>query len=338
MRLRTTPLGPIALDPASGRWVDIRTAVERSGTDRSVSADIDLLGVLALSAADRAALADEVARAAETAQGVDATTAGLPFSARSMRAFMVFPGHLEQSARVLVKRFFPAPMARAVATYERVTRRTFPALRPSKGFYAAPPMYVGNHAAMLGDHEDVWWPSYTEFLDFELELACVLARPLSDATPEEARAAIGGWFVLNDWSARDVQAEDARHSVFGPVVKSKTFANSIGADVVTADELPDWRAATGRVLVDGEQWCAGNTADAHWDIGDMLAHASKGEYLAPGDVFSTGTMPGCCGLELDRWVRRGQTVRLEIDGIGDLTTTISAAATPTTALGSRDDA
>ncbi|MFA4926895.1 MAG: fumarylacetoacetate hydrolase family protein [Patulibacter sp.] len=338
MRLRTTPLGPIALDPTSGRWIAVRSAVEAGAADLGVPAEIDLLGVLALPAAERSALAEQVARAAAESESVDPATAGLPFPARSMRAFMVFPGHLEQSARVLVKRFFPPPMARAVATYERVTHRTFPALKPNKGFYAAPPMYVGNHAAMLGDHEDVWWPSYTEFLDFELELACVLARPLSDATPEQARAAIGGWFVLNDWSARDVQAEDVRHSVFGPVVKSKTFANSMGADVVTADELPDWRTATGRVLVDGEQWCAGNTAEAHWDIGDMLAHASKGEYLAPGDVFSTGTMPGCCGLELDRWVRRGQTVRLEIDGIGDLTTTISADATPETALGSRTDA
>jgi 2-keto-4-pentenoate hydratase/2-oxohepta-3-ene-1,7-dioic acid hydratase in catechol pathway len=52
----------------------------------------------------------------------------------------------------------------------------------------------------------------------------------------------------------------------------------------------------------------------------------------PGDVVSTGTMPGCCGLELDRWIRPGQTVELEIDGIGTLTNTVSAAATPTTAV------
>ena len=82
------------------------------------------------------------------------------------------------------------------------------------------------------------------------------ARP----TAEEARAAIGGWLVLNDWSARDVQAEEARHGVFGPAVKCKTFANSLGCDVLSADELPDWTAATGRVRVDGEVWCEGTTA------------------------------------------------------------------------------
>ena len=84
----------------------------------------------------------------------------------------------------------------------------------------------------------MWWPSHTRFLDFELELACVLAKPLVDATPEEALDAVGGWFVLNDWSARDVQADDARRNIFGPVIKAKTFANSIGCDVVTADARP----------------------------------------------------------------------------------------------------
>jgi 2-keto-4-pentenoate hydratase/2-oxohepta-3-ene-1,7-dioic acid hydratase in catechol pathway len=112
------------------------------------------------------------------------------------------------------------------------------------------------------------------------------------------------------------------------VVKSKTFANSIGADVITADELPDWQAATGRVRVDGELWCEGTTAGAAHDVGAMLAYASAGERLEPGDVISTGTMPGCCGLELDRWVRPGQTVELEIDAIGTLSNRISADARP----------
>ena len=55
----------------------------------------------------------------------------------------------------------------------------------------------------------------------------------------------------------------------------------------------------------------------------MLAYASAGERLEPGDVISTGTMPGCCGLELDRWIQPGQTVELEIDAIGTLRNGIS---------------
>jgi 2-keto-4-pentenoate hydratase/2-oxohepta-3-ene-1,7-dioic acid hydratase in catechol pathway len=64
----------------------------------------------------------------------------------------------------------------------------------------------------------------------------------------------------------------------------------------------------------------------------MLAYASKGERLDAGDVISTGTMPGCCGLELERWIKPGQTVTLEIDGIGKVSNRISSTAAPTTAV------
>jgi 2-keto-4-pentenoate hydratase/2-oxohepta-3-ene-1,7-dioic acid hydratase in catechol pathway len=63
-----------------------------------------------------------------------------------------------------------------------------------------------------------------------------------------------------------------------------------------------------RVRVDGELWCEGTTAKRTHDIGDMLAYASKGERLDAGDVISTGTMPACCGLELERWIQPGQRI------------------------------
>jgi 2-keto-4-pentenoate hydratase/2-oxohepta-3-ene-1,7-dioic acid hydratase in catechol pathway len=125
-----------------------------------------------------------------------------------------------------------------------------------------------------------------------------------------------------------VQADDARHNVFGPVVKAKTFANSIGCDVITPDQMGDWTQARGRVRVDGEQWCEGGTADPIFPLGELLAYACKGEKLDAGDVLSMGTMPGCCGLELERWIQTGQTVELEIDGIGTLTNRIAADAVP----------
>ena len=290
----------------------------------------DLVAFLAAGDEVRAAAAAAIAVAAAKpgTAAADPGAAILPFQPRSMRAFMLWEPHYVASARMLVKCFYPPPVAKFVAGYERLTRRTFPKLKPNRRFYETPSFYMANHAAVLADGEEMWWPSHTRFLDFELELAFVLAKPLADATAEEVAAAVGGWFVLNDWSARDVQAEDARESPFGPVVKSKTFANSIGADVVSADELPDWQGVTGRVRVDGETWCEGTTAGAVHDVGAMLAYASAGERLEPGDVISTGTMPGCCGLELDRWIRPGQTVELEIDAIGTLRNRISATAAP----------
>jgi 2-keto-4-pentenoate hydratase/2-oxohepta-3-ene-1,7-dioic acid hydratase in catechol pathway len=325
LKLRRTEEGVIVADPARGRWVALPRAAELSGTGPDELECNDVLALLA--GGERAhgeveTLLDAVA--GEVSVAADPGAAGLPFEARSLRAFSLWESHYEGSARNLVRRFFPTPLRRVAATYERVARRTFPPLKPNRRFYEVPAFYLGNHAAMLADGETMPWPSHTHFLDFELELACVLARPLADPTPGEAREAIGGWLVLNDWSAREVQADEARHGVFGPAVKSKTFANSLGADVVTPEELGDWTAARGRVRVDGEVWCEGGTADPAHEIGAMIAYAAAGERLAPGDVISTGTMPGCCGLELDRWIEPGQRVELEIDGIGTLSNRIGA--------------
>jgi 2-keto-4-pentenoate hydratase/2-oxohepta-3-ene-1,7-dioic acid hydratase in catechol pathway len=316
-------------------WVNLKAALDTADVrdDALAAAGEDVLSFLRADDEVRARVRDLLADVADDESVADDPgTAGIPFAPRSMRAFMLWETHVVQSSRMLVKRFFPPPARLAVGGFERVTRRTFPKLRPNARFREAPTFYLANHTMLLADRQEMWWPSHTKFLDFELELACVLRGPLVDATPEQAREAVGGWFVLNDWSARDVQADDARRNVFGPVIKSKTFANSIGSDVVTADEFGDWKRATGRVRVDGELWCEGATAGPAHDIGEMLAYASAGERLDAGDVISTGTMPGCCGLELDRWIRPGQTVELEIDGIGTLSNRISQAAAPATAL------
>ena len=325
LKLKRTAEGVIVADTARERWVSLPRAAERAGAGLGEAERGDVVALLAGGAEARAAVEELLGAVAEDESvAADPGGAGLPFEARSLRAFSLWESHYEGSARMLVRRFFPRPVQRVAAGYERVTRRTFPPFKPNERFYEVPAFYVGNHAAMLADGEEMPWPSHSRYLDFELELAFVLARPLADPTPAEAREAIGGWFVLNDWSARDVQAEEARHGTFGSAVKSKTFANSIGSDLLSADELPDWRTATGRVRVDGEVWCEGRTAGPAHDVGEMLAYAAAGERLEPGDVISTGTMPGCCGLELDRWIQPGQTVELEIDGIGTVANRIGA--------------
>lgn len=335
MKLRRNATGLMVLRE-DGSWVSLPAvrAATFAGSNLSEDETSDLLAFLAGGERTRTAAAEAIAATAGNPEvAADPASATLPLQPRSMRAFMLWESHLIASSRMLVRRFFPPAAAKVVSGYERVTRRTFPKLKPNRRFYEVPAFYMANHTALLGDGEEMWWPSHTEYLDFELELAFVLAKPLADATPEQAANAVGGWFVLNDWSARDVQARDARENIFGPVVKSKTFANSIGCDVITADELPDWQKASGRVRVDGEVWCEGTTAGAAHDIGAMLAYASAGERLEPGDVISTGTMPGCCGLELDRWVRPGQRVELQIDGIGVLANRIVAERAPSSAFG-----
>jgi hypothetical protein len=199
MKLRRTPEGVIA-QAVDGQWISLPAARQLAGdgsglSERQVS---DLVALLSGGEKVRTAAAAAIDAAAGNpgAAAVDPSDAILPFQPRSMRAFMLWESHYVGSARMLVKRFFPTPAARAVAGYERFTRRTFPKLKPNKRFYETPSFYVANHAAVLADGEEMWWPSHTKFLDFELELAFVLARPLADATPEQAQEAVGGWFVL----------------------------------------------------------------------------------------------------------------------------------------------
>ncbi len=282
----------------------------------------DLVALLGGGATIRARVDRLVAHADPAALEPDVL---LPFEPRSLRAFSIYPAHVEQSARVLVTRFFPKPAAAVLKLFERITRRTFPPLKPKAKFFEEPAFYVGNHTAFLADGETMPWPSHTDRLDYELELGFVLAAPVADATPQEGEAAIGGFVLINDWSARDVQADEYRHGMFGPVVKAKSFNNGMGTVVVTADELLA-RAGSlkGTVRVNGEVWSDTSTAGATHSLGALVAQASAGERLAPGDLFSTGTLPGGSGLELDRWIQPGDVVELELEGLCTLTNTIGA--------------
>ncbi len=285
----------------------------------------DLLALLAGGAELRARVEALVAEAEPAPLRDDETL--LPFAPRSLRAFSIYPAHVEQSARVLVTRFFPKPAALALRAFERATHRTFPPLKPSAGFLAQPAFYVGNHTAFLADDETLPWPAHTDALDYELELGFVLAAPVADATPAQGEEAIGGFMLINDWSARDVQAAEYRHGMFGPAVKAKSFNNSMGSIVVTPDELLARAGSlTARVRVNGELWSETSTAGAAHPLGALVAHASAGERLAPGDLFATGTIPRGSGLELDRWIEPGDVVELELERLGTLTNTIGPRA------------
>ena len=297
-----------------GRWVALAPVTDEPWAR-------DLIALLAGGAETRTAV-EQLVAGTDPAPLDDAVL--LPFEPRSLRAFSIYPAHVEQSARNLVTRFFPKPAATALKAFERATRRTFPPLKPNKTFYEQPAFYVGNHTAFLADGETMPWPSHTTHLDYELELGFVLAAPVEpDATPQQGEAAIGGFVLINDWSARDVQAAEYRHGMFGPAIKAKSFNNSIGAVVVTADELLDRAGALrATVRVNGETWSETSTAGAAHGLGALVARAAEGERLGPGDLFATGTIPLGSGLELDRWIQSGDVVELELEHVGTLTNTI----------------
>lgn len=180
-----------------------------------------------------------------------------------------------------------------------------------------PVYYKGNRRSISGPDDDVRWPSYTERLDYECEVAAVVGRAGRDLSEDEARDAIFGYLVMNDWSARDIQ-RDEMACWLGPA-KAKDFNTSFGPVIVTADEWDPEADHPMTVTVDGEVWSRGTTAGRRWTFAQMLAHVSRDEDVYPTDVLGSGTFGGGCGLDLDRWLQPGQTVTLTVDGLGSLT-------------------
>ena len=240
----------------------------------------------------------------------------IPFQVRSFRDFMLWEEHYVNSVVGLLRRFMPGKY-RTVSLMKRITGR-FP-IKPPPMFYEVPVYYMGNHNQFYESGRDVPYPSYTNFLDYELEIGLVIVDEVRNAKGKQALDAIGGFVVLNDFTARDMQVKEYRESPFGPVVKAKNFATGISLDVATADEiLPRFEELRGRVLVNGEQWCEGSTKNPAHSPGAMVEYASTEETLYPGEILGTGTLPGCAGVEVNRFLSRGDTVRLEVDGVGEL--------------------
>lgn len=245
----------------------------------------------------------------------------LPFEPLSFRDCMLFEQHWVQSSRGYARRFLPAsyPVTRL---FERLTGQVFPAFRPHRLWHRQPIYYFGNHMTMVPSGTPVTTPAYTQALDYELELGWVLSKPLFNATPEEAEAAIGGFVVVNDFSARDVQREEMR-SGLGPQ-KSKHFLSSMSTTMVTADEiLPIIHTLQARVEINGQCVSHTGTRDMRYSPGEVLAHLSRGEQLYPGELIASGTLPGGCGMETGHWLKPGDSLRLVIESIGDIVHTIA---------------
>ncbi len=309
------------LDEARQRWVPLAPAQARA-PDRAEALGGGARDVVAFlaggAAAEQAAraLCDQLADEDLTDTFSDRPL--LPFAPCALRAFASWERHWIQAARGLQRRYVPAARP-VVDLFERATGRPFPPFRPGKLFYREPSFYMGNHLNYLTEGDTLPWPSFCRDLDYELEIGAVLAAPLLDATPAQAEAAIGGFVVLNDLSMRDVQWREHRDGLFGPLGKTKTFANAMSSELVTAEEvLPRITRLRGQVSVNGERWTDTSTDGMQHSFGELIAHASRGEQLHAGELFASGTLPNGCGLELDRWLRPGDRIEMDIEVVGHL--------------------
>lgn len=202
-----------------------------------------------------------------------------------------------------------------------------------EAWYRLPVFYFSNTSEIRGPDEPVWAPRGSTELDFELELGALVDTPARDLETGTARDVIGGYLVVNDWSARDLQRDETTVRL-GPA-KGKDFATSIGPWLVTPDELadvprsasglPDLRMTATVRTADGRDVPVsdGRSGSAQFSFADMLVRASADVRLRPGDLVGSGTVGGGCLFEvrdetLGRYLEPGDEVTLWIEHLGEL--------------------
>lgn len=234
---------------------------------------------------------------------------------RSIRDCLVFEKHLIQATRTVVRWRSPL-LANLDAWVEKLRGR--PLFSPPKAWYEFPVYYKGNPFSVVGTDTKVHWPSYTEKLDYELEFGIFIGKTGRNITQEEARNHIAGYAIYNDFSARDIQMREMGCRL-GPA-KGKDFdtGNAIGPYLVTPDEIPTPYNLTMSARVNGEEWSRGNSSSMHFTFEEIIAYISRDETLYPGEFIGSGTVGNGCGLECDRWLKRGDVVELDVEGLGVL--------------------
>lgn len=203
-----------------------------------------------------------------------------------------------------------------------------------------PIFYFTNHHSIQGPGNVLCMPDHFHKLDFELEAAIVICRHGRNIRAEDADQYIGGLMIMNDFSARTLQMEEMLLNL-GPA-KGKDFSTAVGPFLVTTDELqsleiPAKEGHTGKnwnlqmqCRVNGVQVSDGNLGDMDWTFAEIIERASYGCDLYPGDIIGSGTVGTGCFLELngtgklndpsyqEQWLKEGDEIELEIDGLGIL--------------------
>jgi fumarylacetoacetate (FAA) hydrolase len=192
------------------------------------------------------------------------------------------------------------------------TARAARGLDVPEEWYELPVFYFSNPTAIYGPGDEIPKPPDTNELDYELEVAAIIG----------AEGRIGGFTIMNDWSARDLQRAEMRVGL-GPS-KGKDFATSLGPILVTPDEF-DGSSGTMVARVNGEERSRGNLADIYHSWEAIVAQAARNTRLLPGEVLGSGTVGTGCILEHGdgRWLQRGDVIELEVEGIGVLRNTIA---------------
>jgi 2-keto-4-pentenoate hydratase/2-oxohepta-3-ene-1,7-dioic acid hydratase in catechol pathway len=244
------------------------------------------------------------------------------------------------SARLLAPVADP-PSVRDFYAFEQHVRtaRARRGLDMNPDWYELPVFYFTNPHAIVGPGDPVTAPPRSAELDYELEVACVLGRDAGAAGLDEADRTVAGFMVMNDWSARDVQRREMALSL-GPA-KGKDFATSLGPWLVTTNEfapkgLREVPRAAMSARVNGVEYSRADLDGLWWSFAEMLSYAAEGAPVRRGDVLGSGTCGTGCILELALvhgsekypYLRPGDEVELEVDGLGVLSNRVEEASAP----------
>ncbi|MHB8243024.1 MAG: fumarylacetoacetate hydrolase family protein [Solirubrobacteraceae bacterium] len=183
------------------------------------------------------------------------------------------------------------------------------------------PMWFAKFAnSLCGGGQDILLPSaHAEHVDYEAELAVVIGRRAHHVQAAEALDFVAGAMPFNDVSARDLQFQNPLWTS-GKAID--TFA-PCGPALVSMDEIDDIQALGLRTRIDGEVVQEGTTANQIFGVAEAVAWLSRTMTLAPGDIIATGT-PAGIGAAQGRFLKAGQTVEIEIDGLGALSNPVRA--------------
>ncbi|MGV1824478.1 fumarylacetoacetate hydrolase family protein [Agrobacterium vitis] len=164
-----------------------------------------------------------------------------------------------------------------------------------------------------GPYDDVVLPSVSEKVDYEAELGFIIGKRCRHVKREDAQSVIAGYFVANDVTARDWQFRSPTYTLG----KSFDTHGPIGPWITTADEVPDPHNLTLSLSLNGEERQRTSTGDMIYDIWDQISYLSTVMTLEPGDIIITGT-PSNVGIATDTFMKPGDVVRVEVNGLGSI--------------------
>ncbi len=206
------------------------------------------------------------------------------------------------------------------------TARKLRGLDMAEEWYEFPAYYYSGNSSVFPGDANVNYPSFTNELDYELEIAAVIGKDGKDIKADDAWNHILGFTLACDWSARDQQRKEMKIGL-GPS-KSKDFATSFGKTITTSDEVLRHTDRNFRIdctvaaTVNDKLYTRTNIINMHWTFPQLIEWASKEVELKAGDIIMSGTVPGGCILELGSdkygWLSKGNKIKFKSEYLGEL--------------------